>query len=202
MLFLFPQLKCRSLYFGANWCPPSRAFTAQLVDIYNEILNNTNEDFEIIFISTDRGHEEFMQSFSSMPWLAIPYEDETRQDLCRVFEIKGIPALILIGPDGTISREGRTMASLYGAKAFPFTASRAEELEAAVKKEGDGLPDQVKDPKHEHPLQLDMAKAYVCDSCKKPGRFWAFSCDICDYDLHPTSIEYTQRESLFEVLAS
>ncbi|KAK6912390.1 Thioredoxin-like fold [Dillenia turbinata] len=184
--------KTIGLYFGANWCPPSRAFTAQLVETYNEILNYTKKDFEIIFISTDRDHEEFVQSLSSMPWLAIPYEDKTRQDLCRIFEIKGIPALVLIGPDGkTISREGRTMVSLYGAKAFPFTASRAEEIEAALKKEGDRLPHQVKDPKHEHLLKLDMAKAYVCDSCKKQGRFWAFSCDICDYDLHPTCIEYT-----------
>ncbi|MED6108865.1 hypothetical protein PIB30_028185 [Stylosanthes scabra] len=34
-----------------------------------------------------------------------------------------------------------------------------------------------------------MANAYVCDSCKEQGRFWAFYFDVCDYDLHPSCIQ-------------
>ncbi|GAV63650.1 C1_3 domain-containing protein/Thioredoxin_8 domain-containing protein [Cephalotus follicularis] len=185
--------KTVGLYFGARWYPPCHAFTAQLIEAYNELLTSSKaECFEIILVSTDRDHKEFDINISSMPWLAIPYEDKTRQDLCRIFNIKGIPTFILIGPDGkTISTNGKSMISLYGAKAFPFTESRIAAIEATLRKEGGALPHQVKDAKHAHVLKLDMAKAYVCDSCKEKGRFWAFSCDVCDYDLHPTCAEET-----------
>ncbi|KAL6344652.1 hypothetical protein AAG906_002558 [Vitis piasezkii] len=189
--------KTIGLYFAAHWCPPCRAFTAQLIEAYNKLVATRNQCFEIIFVSTDRDHQEFDLSLSNMPWLAIPYEDKARQDLCRIFDIKGIPALVLLGSDGkTISTNGRAIISSYGAMAFPFTESRTTEIEAALKEEGDALPRQVKDLKHEHILKLDMAKAYVCDSCKKLGRFWAFSCDVCDYDLHPTCVEEKQETYL------
>lgn len=182
--------KTVGLYFGAHWCPPCRAFTTQLIEAYNELATSTDQCFEIVLVSTDRDHKEFDLNLSSMPWLAIPYEDRTRQDLCRIFNIKGIPALVIIGPNGkTTSTSGKEMISLYGAKAFPFTESRIAEIEAYLRKEGDALPQEVKDEKHEHELKLDMAKAYVCDYCKKQGRFWAFSCDVCNYDLHPTCVE-------------
>jgi nucleoredoxin len=179
--------KTVGLYFGAHWCPPCRAFTTQLIEAYNELTRN---DFEIVLISTDRDNNEFDQNISNMPWLAIPYKDRTRQDLCRIFNIKGIPALVIIGPNGkTIRTNGKAMISLYGAKAFPFTETRISEIEASLKKEGAALANQVKDSKHEHVLKLDMARAYVCDSCKQQGRFWTFSCDVCDYDLHPLCVE-------------
>lgn len=186
--------KTIGLYFGAHWCPPCHTFNSQLLEAYNEIMTTSKEQncFEIIFISTDRDLNEFDLSLKSMPWFAIPYLDKTRRDLCRIFGIKAIPSLVLIGEDGKIvGTNGRAIISLYGAKAFPFTQSKLGELEAALKKEGDSLPRHTKDTKHEHLLKLDMAKAYVCDSCKQRGRFWVFSCDLCDYDLHPTCIEET-----------
>ncbi|PIA43982.1 hypothetical protein AQUCO_01800209v1 [Aquilegia coerulea] len=182
--------KTIGLFFGAHWCPPSRAFAIQLAEVYNELKINQNKGFEIVFVSTDRDQEEFDLNISTMTWLAIPYQDKARQDLSRIFDIKGIPALVIIGPDGkTLSTNGRAMITSYGAKAFPFTASRATEVEAALKMEGDALPQQVKDPKHGHLLKLDMAKAYVCDSCRRQGRFWVYTCDQCDFDLHPECIE-------------
>lgn len=182
--------KTIGLYFGAHWSPPCRAFTSKLIEAYNELMTYNDQFFEIIFVSTDRDLKEFELNTSTMPWLAIPYHDKTRQDLCRIFNIKEIPALVLIGQEGkAISTNGRALISLYGAKAFPFTELRIKELEAALGKEGEALPSQVKDIKHDHLLKLDMAKAYVCDFCKKQGRFWAFSCDVCDYDLHPTCVD-------------
>ncbi|XP_044463030.1 probable nucleoredoxin 3 isoform X2 [Mangifera indica] len=188
--------KTVGLYFGAHWSPPCRVFTTQLIEVYNE-LKITTDQFEIVLVSTDRVHKEFDLSLSSMPWLVIPYEDRTRHDLCRIFKIKGIPALVLIGPDGkTINTNGKEMVSLYGAMAFPFTELRIDEIEASLKKEGDALPQLVEDAKHEHELKLDMAKAYVCDSCKKPGRFWTFSCDLCNFDLHPSCVGGMDQPSL------
>lgn len=184
--------KTIGLYFGAHWCPPARNFTTQLIEAHMELVTILNQPFEVIFISTDRDHDEFICSLSTMPWPAIPYEDKTRQDLKRIFEIKGIPTLILLGPDGKIiSTSGRAMISLYGAMAFPFTEPRIAGIEATLRKEGERFPRKVQDPKHIHELKLDMAKAYVCDACRKQGRFWTFSCDVCDYDLHPRCVEET-----------
>ncbi|XVF51264.1 hypothetical protein PTKIN_Ptkin04bG0171000 [Pterospermum kingtungense] len=184
--------KTIGLYFAAHWCPPCRAFTAQLLEAYKQLMSSRGGCFEVILVSTDRDQEEFDVNVSGMPWLALPFEDRTRQDLCRIFNIKAIPALLLIGPDGRpISTNGKSIITLYGAKAFPFTQSSIEEIEATLKKEGDSLPRQIQDSKHEHLLKLDMARAYVCDYCKQPGRFWAFSCYACDYDLHPSCVEET-----------
>ncbi|XP_012470374.1 probable nucleoredoxin 3 isoform X2 [Gossypium raimondii] len=182
--------KTVGLYFGAHWCPPCRAFTAQLVEAYNQLLSSRGDCFEVVLVSSDRDQKEFDVNISSMPWLALPFEDRTRQDLCRIFNIKVIPALVLIGPDGKpISTNGKKIITLYGAKAFPFTQSSIEEIEESLRKEGDSLPRQIQDIKHQHVLKLDMAKAYVCNYCERQGKFWAFSCDACDYDLHPTCVE-------------
>ncbi|XP_062078530.1 probable nucleoredoxin 3 [Humulus lupulus] len=180
--------KTIGLYFGAHWSPPCRSFTTKLKETYDAVCSPS---FEIVFVSTDRDLDEFELNLGLMPWLAVPYHDrKARQDLCRIFNVKEIPGLVLIGPDGRpVSTDGKAVISMYGARAFPFTESRIGEVEAALRKEGEALPARVKDRKHEHVLKLDMARGYVCDWCKEGGRFWAFSCDVCDYDLHPTCVE-------------
>lgn len=98
-----------------------------------------------------------------------------------------------MGQEGkALSTNGRAIISTYGASAFPFTESKVNEVKAALEKEGEGLPRQVLDPKHNHVLKLDMAKAYICDSCRRQGRFWVFSCNICDFDLHPGCVQHDE----------
>ncbi|OAY66751.1 putative nucleoredoxin 3 [Ananas comosus] len=187
--------KTTGLYFGAQWCPPCRAFTTTLVEAYNELRISKSGGFEIVLISMDRDEEEFKSSLEKVPWISIPYHDKTRHDLCRIFNIKGIPALVILGPDGkTLRTDGRAIISNFGATAFPFTEAKVAEAEEALKKEGEKLPHQVKDPRHEHVLKLDIARCYVCDSCKKQGRYWVFSCARCDFDLHPSCIEENQKQ--------
>ncbi|KAJ6861969.1 hypothetical protein NC652_038943 [Populus alba x Populus x berolinensis] len=92
---------------------------------------------------------------------AFPFTRKQIEEL-RIFNIKGIPALFIIGQDGeTISTYGKAMISLYSAQAFPLTESRITEMKAALKKKGDALPRQVKNIKHQHALKLDMAKTCV-----------------------------------------
>lgn len=180
--------KTVGLYFGAHWCPPCCAFTKKLREVYNE-LTTLRPGSLVIFISMDRSKEEFQASLTAMPWFAIPYSDPTTQELTRIFTIKGIPALVILGPDGkALKTDGRTIISYYGATAFPFTESRAYEVEELLRKEGDSLPRRVNDPRHKHELELDMAKAYVCDECHQEGRYWVFSCRKCDFDLHPSCV--------------
>lgn len=43
----------RGFYFSANWCPPCRAFTPQLAEVYH-IIRRREPGFEIVFVSSDR----------------------------------------------------------------------------------------------------------------------------------------------------
>ncbi|XP_006652793.3 probable nucleoredoxin 3 [Oryza brachyantha] len=182
--------KTIGLYFGAHWCPPCRTFTKQLREVYNELKTLRPGNFQVIFISMDRNEEEFQASLTEMPWFSIPYSDITMQELSRIFTIKGIPTLLILGPDGKAYKtDGRTVISKYGAMAFPFTESRTYEMEESLKKERDSLPHRVRDHRHEHELELDMTKAFICDECQQKGQNWVFSCKQCNFDLHPTCVQ-------------
>ncbi|XP_068642165.1 probable nucleoredoxin 3 [Aristolochia californica] len=182
--------KTIGLYFGGYWSPPCRNFTHQLVDVYEELSVSEPGKFQVIFVSSDSNQGEFDQNISSLPWPSIPYKDKTLKNLSRIFLVNRIPAVVLIGPDGkTLNTNGRDLITSYGAKAFPFTETRITELEGLLEKEREGLPQQVSDPKHQHELKLDRAMAYVCDGCTRPGRFWVFSCNNCNFDLHPQCVQ-------------
>ena len=66
--------KVLGLYFSANWCPPCRAFTPQLVQWYNRFKKSSNgSNFDIVFLSSDKTVEDFNEYFKEMPWYAVPY---------------------------------------------------------------------------------------------------------------------------------
>ncbi|XP_039299128.1 nucleoredoxin isoform X2 [Nilaparvata lugens] len=96
------------VYFSAHWCPPCRAFTPQLIDTYNE-LKERGKKFQVLFVSSDRSVESFKSYLSIMPWLALPYdESELRQDLAKLFDIHGIPTLVILNTDHSlITIDGR-----------------------------------------------------------------------------------------------
>lgn len=79
----------KTFYFGAKWCPPSRTATKQLLMVY-EKLRNSKHPFEIIFCSLDRSKSSFEEHFSTLPWLAFPYNDKRLHDLTRLYDINGI----------------------------------------------------------------------------------------------------------------
>merc|ERR1712113_1192301 len=87
------------LYFSAHWCPPCRAFTPKLAEMYKDGLK---DNMEIIFVSSDRDQASFDDYLKDMPWLALPFEKRAEKavlsDLCSV---EGIPACVVINPDGT-----------------------------------------------------------------------------------------------------
>ncbi|KAL3694129.1 hypothetical protein R1sor_007780 [Riccia sorocarpa] len=199
--------KTVGLYFSAHWCPPCRSFTPKLVQIYNE-LKEQGKPFEIIFISSDRDEEAFTTYYSEMPWLALPYNDRnnnvnTKQKLGEYFKVKGIPCLIILGPDGkTVNQEGRYTVEKFGAKAFPFVKKEEENL---LKKWDDDVqkrPVEVTIPDHEHPLRLMRVpyktESYHCDICNASASRWAYRCDDCGYDVEVKCIDKILAETQAE----
>lgn len=113
--------KTVALYFSAQWCPPCRAFTPVLVEAYNQ-WKEQEKPIELVFVSSDR-NAAAMASYMSdykMPWLAVPFEDGARrQALGAHWSIRGIPALVVVGPDGqTVSRTGTQQVRQHKAAAI------------------------------------------------------------------------------------
>eukprot|EP01018_Ginkgo_biloba_P027556 Gb_30883 [translate_table: standard] len=176
--------KTVALYFSAHWYPPCCAFTPRLIQVYNE-LKERGEGFEIVFISTDRDQEAFEDYYASMPWLALPLEDKTQKDLRRIFRVKGIPTLIVIGPDGkTVTNDAVSIVSIHGAKAYPFTDAQLVKLQEEIEELAKNSPKEMKHSLHGHSLALTQKQDYNCDACDEEGIAWSYYCEDCDFDLH------------------
>ena len=69
-------------------CPPCRAFTPQLVETYKKIVAKGN-NFEVVFVSSDQDEDSMNEYYAEMPWLAVPFGDQRRDDLSAHFSICG-----------------------------------------------------------------------------------------------------------------
>jgi len=98
--------KTVGFYFSAHWCPPCRTFTPSLV----KFRDQNKDDFEIVFVSSDRSPQAQMgyMEESNMKWLTLPHRGKAANSLAGKFGVRGIPALIIVSPDGeTITKNGR-----------------------------------------------------------------------------------------------
>lgn len=93
--------KVVAVYFSAHWCPPCRAFTPNLASVYQQ-AKTAGKNFEVVFCSGDHSDADFQSYFASMPWLAIKYEDDEREEFMGKFQVRGIPKLCVLAPSGKI----------------------------------------------------------------------------------------------------
>lgn len=108
------------IYFSAHWCPPCRAFTPQLVTVYNE-LRKAGKPFEIVFVSSDQTEADMYRYMKDMemPWTAVRFPDKNRDELKKKYNIQGTPTLVIIDSSGkTISANARSDVANKGAAAF------------------------------------------------------------------------------------
>jgi len=114
--------KTVGLYFSAHWCPPCRGFTPSLSENYTKHLKS--KGLEIVFVSGDSDQANFDGYFGSMPWLAVPFDQQKYQAVSQRFSVNGIPALLILDEQGkVITKEGRQEVSNdpEGEK-FPWSA--------------------------------------------------------------------------------
>jgi nucleoredoxin len=100
------------LYFSAHWCGPCRNFTPMLASAYTEHLKT--KGLEVIFVSSDRTQPEFLEYYSEMPWLAIPAGDKRKEQLSKMFDVKGIPTFVLIDAKTGETINGNARAAMMG----------------------------------------------------------------------------------------
>ncbi|XP_021902778.1 probable nucleoredoxin 2 isoform X2 [Carica papaya] len=197
--------KTIGLYFSAQWGVPCVKFTPKLVSVYQKIkqtmIENADEDFEIVFVSMDREQAEFQSYISVMPWLALPFGDPSIKDLAKHFDVKCIPCLIILGPDGkTVTKQGRNLINLYQEKAYPFTKAKVELLEKQMEEEAKNLPVSVQHEGHRHELGLVSEGTgggpFICCNCDEQGSGWAYQCLECGYEVHPKCVRSVSGGSL------
>ncbi|GEM_PF-2563090 len=106
-----------AIYFSAEWCPPCRAFSPQLVDWYKH-NKATNPNFELIFVSCDRSAAD-MQHYmkvDAMPWPAVPFENIHTSPLAH-YAGRGIPDLVFIDSDGKVLSDSYSWGTYRGPQA-------------------------------------------------------------------------------------
>ena len=106
------------VYFSAHWCGPCRAFTPKLVQFYKDVNKDTKQ-IEIIFNSADQDLKSFNEYFSTMPWIATPFDSESKSQIDDACGINSIPQLIIFDYKGhIIDDNGRSTVEKQGNNAI------------------------------------------------------------------------------------
>lgn len=89
------------LEFWASWCGPCRSDIPHLKEVY-ELYHPVG--FEILSISMDTDEQKWKEAIEKeqMPWLQVTDKKAFEGDLSKVYNFSGIPACVLVGPDGVI----------------------------------------------------------------------------------------------------
>lgn len=94
------------LDFWATWCAPCREEVPHLKNVYEEFGDDRR--FEMISLSLDRdlGEPRVYVRRHRMDWTHGLLDAATRQEVTDGYDVVGIPAIMLIGPDGRMLERG------------------------------------------------------------------------------------------------
>jgi thiol-disulfide isomerase/thioredoxin len=97
------------VYFGADWCPPCRAFSPKLVEAYHRLQKAAPDKFEVVFVSSDREGAEQLKYVRhvNMPWPVLRFSQVGRAPAIERWAGSGIPCLVVI------TREGEALVHSY-----------------------------------------------------------------------------------------
>ena len=108
------------LYFSASWCPPCQQTTPLIGEAYR-LLKGRGKALEVVFVSLDNSEEEYDAYRAKMPFPALPFGGKRPAGLSELFEIRGIPSLVLLDREGRlISTDGVRLLRKH-ARAFPWS---------------------------------------------------------------------------------
>lgn len=97
------------VYFGAEWCPPCRAFSPRLVAEYERLKKLAPDKFELLFISSDRTPSEQLSyvRHAKMPFPVLKFSQLGRAEALERWAGRGIPCLV------AVTREGDALLHSY-----------------------------------------------------------------------------------------
>jgi nucleoredoxin len=109
--------KLFAFYYSAEWCPPCRQFTPELVSFYNRV-KEAYPAFEIVFVSSDRSKEAmetYMKNYR-MNFPAVKYESRALPAVQR-YSGSGIPNLVFVDGTGTVISQSYRGGNYVGPRA-------------------------------------------------------------------------------------
>ena len=87
------------MVFPSYTIPACRAFTPKLSKAYKELKQARGDEFELLFVSSDRNEAAFSEYLAEMSFGAIPYHDrDAKTALSSRLRVQGIPKLVMLGP--------------------------------------------------------------------------------------------------------
>jgi hypothetical protein len=97
-------------------------FTSTFAAFYQSFQKITRVPFEVLFASADRSEEDFVNYFSQMPWVAIPFDREREIAISSKFGVECIPKVIVLDPQGNVINEEGVSAVMNDptGKDFPW----------------------------------------------------------------------------------
>ncbi len=117
------------IYFSAHWCGPCRVFTPNLGKFYQNV-NKEKKQVEIIYCPSDQTLHEFNEYYQTMPWLAIPFESDSKDAIADGLGISSIPTLIIFDKKGNVlDNDGRATIEKQGSKAINTWKDKQKEFE-------------------------------------------------------------------------
>ncbi len=98
--------------FWASWCPPCRRENPNVVKAYNA---HKNDNFTIIGISLDNNKERWMKAIQDdqLTWTHLSDLKYWDSEIPALYGIRGIPANVLIDPNGVILAHNLTEDQLH-----------------------------------------------------------------------------------------
>lgn len=100
------------LDFWASWCPPCRRENPNVVKAFNEYKD---KDFTIIGISLDKDKSKWMKAIAddNLTWTHLSDLKYWDSEIPALYGVRGIPANVLLGPDGVILAKNITGEDLH-----------------------------------------------------------------------------------------
>lgn len=109
--------------FAASWDAASVVLVENLA-LQWESANNSGQRYQIVWVSYDFIRDDYINFFTPMPtnWLSIGFQSPKRFLTAAVLGIRGLPAVVVLGSDGTIitHRGGEYVKSDPYAVSFPW----------------------------------------------------------------------------------
>ncbi len=118
----------------AQWCPPCRGFTPRLSSWYTSVADKLK--LKLVFASADRDEKQFKEYLGEMSFdLALPYKSSVIRDLNSLYDVEGIPTLVIIdrASGELLTKDGRkgVITDPEGAQ-FPWKPKSPKEILSSV----------------------------------------------------------------------
>ncbi|CAJ1405884.1 unnamed protein product [Effrenium voratum] len=84
--------------------PEGCGFVRVLAKVYKAVKKEETDPFEVVYVSADTSRREFNRFVKTMPWLAVPFRDNTATfyRFGVPTDVRAWPKLVILGPENEV----------------------------------------------------------------------------------------------------